>query len=229
VLTWISSGSGSSNNPFSTLDILYSKIVTSAKAAYEAALDHADSDEAENFLLLLRAYQLSPLYNPVFGVIPVQDWDMLLCGELNAHELVLSDLRSLMTTVEVKKLSEFGHHIPAPGFRPLALHIYHKSFVDFCGDEARSKDLYIPHSRVIEYYAHCTIQHMSLCPLRDGTFDLISLLVFARIHPSTKCAISTSSLGNLGAPATLKASTFALAFYPPSVSPSLSVLRSNYS
>ncbi|KAJ2914733.1 hypothetical protein MD484_g5683, partial [Candolleomyces efflorescens] len=167
LLTWISSGSGNANNPFSTLDILYSKIVTTAKAAYEtAALDSSDAGDDDDFLLLLRAYQLSPLYNPVSGLIPIQDWDMLLCGEPNSHELILSDLRSLMTTVEVKKLSEY--HVPAPGFQPLTLHTYHKSFIDFCGDQSRSKDLYVPHARVIEYYALRSIKYMGQCPLRDG-------------------------------------------------------------
>ncbi|KAJ2935399.1 hypothetical protein H1R20_g1696, partial [Candolleomyces eurysporus] len=144
LLTWISSGSG--NSPLSALDNLYTQIVTSAKTTYEAAVDQ-DGSEGDRFLLLLRSYQLSSLYDPILDVVPIQDWDMLLSGELNTHETILSDLRSLMTTVELKQISKFGNSFPAPGFRPFALHIYHKSFIDFCGDQSRAKDLYFPDSR----------------------------------------------------------------------------------
>ncbi|RXW21074.1 hypothetical protein EST38_g4782 [Candolleomyces aberdarensis] len=174
LLTWISSGSG--NNPLSALDNLYTQIVTSAKTTYETAVDQ-DGGEGDRFLLLLRSYQLSSLYDPILDVVPIQDWDMLLSGELNTHELILSDLRSLMTTVELKQISKFGNSFPAPGSRPFALYIYHKSFIDFCGDQSRAKDLYFPDSRVREYYALCCIQHMHQCPLHLGTFPFSPFLV----------------------------------------------------
>ncbi|RXW23582.1 hypothetical protein EST38_g2265 [Candolleomyces aberdarensis] len=131
--------------PFAALDLLYTNIVSAAKEAYEAA--HPERD----FLLLLRVYEL--LGNgswPSYVSFAAAEVNELLDLGDNAHRWLISDLRSLVTTVD---------SVQATPPSPLEdLNFYHKSFVDFLDGASRSKSLFVPESRVFEFVTASCIQ-----------------------------------------------------------------------
>ncbi|KAJ2923508.1 hypothetical protein H1R20_g13587, partial [Candolleomyces eurysporus] len=124
--------------PFAALDLLYTNIVSVAKEAYEAA--HPERD----FLLLLRVYELlgNGSWPTYVGFAAAEVNELLNLGD-NAHRWLISDLRSLVTTVD---------SVQATPPSPLEdLSFYHKSFVDFLDSASRSKGLFVPESRVFEF------------------------------------------------------------------------------
>ncbi|KAJ2932462.1 hypothetical protein H1R20_g4626, partial [Candolleomyces eurysporus] len=122
--------------PFAALDLLYTNIVSAAKEAYEGA--HPDRD----FLLLLRVYQIlgdgSWADGLMFAVTEVNE---LLDLEENADRWLTSDLRSLVTMVRFVETDPPLEH----------LRFYHKSFADFLNSAGRSKSLFVPGSRIVEF------------------------------------------------------------------------------
>ncbi|KAJ2929107.1 hypothetical protein H1R20_g7995, partial [Candolleomyces eurysporus] len=152
VLTW-TSGENQRSNPFAALDLLYTSIVSKAKEAYEVA-----DTTGQDFLLLLHAYRLNIDRNPDHIV---QDLDIILCSEPNAHALLISDLHSLVTT------EPYSNPRVSPSQNLLRLKMYHKSFLDFLGDVNRSKDLYVPTSQVITFVAVRCLEHVGECSSDD--------------------------------------------------------------
>ncbi|KAF6744929.1 hypothetical protein DFP72DRAFT_927206 [Ephemerocybe angulata] len=111
--------------PFAMLDLLYTNILSVAKSAYE----DVDTNNPEDFLPLLLAYQGGRKVG-----LP-QDLDMcdsILGYPRKTHELVMSDLRSVT-------------HVSAG-----QLHLYHKSLVDFLDSKLRARTLYVS---TVELYA----------------------------------------------------------------------------
>ncbi|KAJ2932497.1 hypothetical protein H1R20_g4615, partial [Candolleomyces eurysporus] len=93
VLTWTSEDRA---QPFATLDLLYTNIVSAAKEAYEAA--HPERD----FLLLLRVYQMvqeSQWITPPLLHLP--SLAKILDLEDEAHRWLITDLRAIVTTTMV--------------------------------------------------------------------------------------------------------------------------------
>ncbi|KAJ2929441.1 hypothetical protein H1R20_g7668, partial [Candolleomyces eurysporus] len=124
--------------PFAALDLLYTNILSAAKEAYESA------NPGRDFLLWLRVYQLlgDGTWTPdvVFSAAEV---NVLLGLEATAHQVLISDLRSLVTTVDAVQATP-----PSPLQH---LKFYHKSFVDFLDSASRSKSLFVPDSRGVEF------------------------------------------------------------------------------
>ncbi|RXW23011.1 hypothetical protein EST38_g2847 [Candolleomyces aberdarensis] len=137
VLTW-TPHEGQVVRPFEALDRLYASILSTAKKAYEAV----DTHHGHDFLLLFRAYHmvagagqcwLSSAELLLF--LSVDELSGLLGLETQAKDLLISDLRSLVTFE--KQLNDYLH-----------LRLYHKSFSDFLQEESRAKEFFVPESCV---------------------------------------------------------------------------------
>ncbi|RXW19316.1 hypothetical protein EST38_g6546 [Candolleomyces aberdarensis] len=156
VLTWTSADSEDAANPLSPLDRLYTNILSNAKRAYEAVSTDNDHD---NFLLILRTYELIGSTGPWHSIkLPVHVLGPVLHLDETTHEVLISDLHSLVTTEET-----------APG--EVFLRFYHKSFLDFFNDESRAKSLFIPKSMVDEWISLCCIEHIVQFPI-DAVADI---------------------------------------------------------
>lgn len=132
VLTWTPADRA---QPFAALDLLYTNIVYAAKEAYETA--HPGRD----FLLLFSALRL--LNSHAFGVNPL--FQQMTNLEDNADRWLISDLRSLVTIQSWHEaFSMSSDHFDA-------LRYYHKSFTDFIQDASRSKTLFVPESRTVDF------------------------------------------------------------------------------
>ncbi|RXW16605.1 hypothetical protein EST38_g9255 [Candolleomyces aberdarensis] len=169
VLTWTPEDRA---QPFAALDLLYTNIVSAAKEAYEAA--HPERD----FLLLLRVYQLlgpgGGTAEPIFALTDVNE---LLDMEDNADRWFISDLRSLVTIMKLSPTS--------PSFECFSF--YHKSFVDFLNSANRSKSLFVPGSRVLDFVTVSCIRALD----RDDSSASISVNIFI-------CNFLVRPLGYLG-------------------------------
>ncbi|KAJ2926988.1 hypothetical protein H1R20_g10083, partial [Candolleomyces eurysporus] len=153
VLTWAPTDD-QSIRPFKKLDLLYHNILSAARMAYEAVDTHRERE----FLLLFRAYHISSTLgfpkindNSPFQ-ISNEKVDGYLQLESGAHEILISDLHSLVTLRRSGPLST-------------KLYLYHKSFGDFLNEESRSKDLFVPYSRVQIHLAKCFLQHVIRYPV----------------------------------------------------------------
>ncbi|RXW19350.1 hypothetical protein EST38_g6514 [Candolleomyces aberdarensis] len=113
--------------PFEALDVLYAGILSAAKESYEAV----DTHRGRNFLLLLRAHHINSNARLGFGWC-APNFDEILSLERNAHEVLVSDLHSLVVFHQQSSLMCF----------------YHKSFSDFLDSETRSMNLFIPEIQV---------------------------------------------------------------------------------
>ncbi|KAF6753114.1 hypothetical protein DFP72DRAFT_436419 [Ephemerocybe angulata] len=125
VLTW-KPAPGQRAAPFAMLDLLYTNILSTANAAFESI----DTNDPDDFLVLLLAYQGgrgSLLAENLDAV------DRLLNYPEKMHEVVLSDLRSVVYVTD-KKLQH-----------------YHKSFEDFFDSKLRAKKLYISSRRMYAF------------------------------------------------------------------------------
>jgi hypothetical protein len=146
VLTWTPENSPLAK-PFEQLDSLYYGILSTAKIAYEAVDTHSERD----FLLLFRAYHFS-VTRGFIGPDSLQPYHIsneelndYLQLERGAHETTISDLRSLVSIC------------PGPS-SGTQVRFYHQSFSDFLNEQARSKDLFVPESRVHTHLAKCFLQ-----------------------------------------------------------------------
>ncbi|RXW21221.1 hypothetical protein EST38_g4635 [Candolleomyces aberdarensis] len=146
-LTW-TPHKGQKARPFEALDILYSHILSTAKNAYEAVDTNSDRD----FLLLFRAHQINITRDFSLQRLPANALSILLGLGPSAEDDLFSDLRSLLTV----ERDDAG---------TLTLGLYHKSFSDFLEEESRSKDLFVPRSRVYTHVVKRCIQNIIECPL----------------------------------------------------------------
>ncbi|KAJ2916577.1 hypothetical protein MD484_g3858, partial [Candolleomyces efflorescens] len=153
ILTW-TPHKGQVARPFEALDRLYASILLTAKNAYEAV----DTHHGRDFLLLFRAHHMNiaslgfvtRLTNLSFTM--TADLLTALLGlEARAEEILISDLRSLVT------LDKDGGHSK--------LRLYHKSFSDFLSNKSRAKELFVPKSRVYTHLTKCCMQQITGCPL----------------------------------------------------------------
>lgn len=152
-LAWSSSGD-SEVNPFAALDLLYTNILSRAKAAFEAAGNKGD------FCVLLQAYAY--FFNPEGGYFFPLDsadesvtrygHDRLLSTDDGTCELLISDLRSLLGIAAA---------LPGPARPGPTLNFYHQSFRDFLEDESRSKHLHVPRQSVDRYIAGCFLRYFA--------------------------------------------------------------------
>ncbi|KAJ2926399.1 hypothetical protein H1R20_g10698, partial [Candolleomyces eurysporus] len=129
---------------FETLDLLYTNILSAAKQAYE----ELDTNVGRDLVLLLRAHYV----NYVGGVgrerFSTDDFDELVGLEANGHEILVSDLHSLL---------QFSKS-PLLGFN--SLEFYHRSFQEFLDSADRSKDLFVPYSRIFSFVAKCCLRRV---------------------------------------------------------------------
>ncbi|KAJ2920846.1 hypothetical protein H1R20_g16251, partial [Candolleomyces eurysporus] len=140
VLTW-TPDKDQRAKPFASLDYLYTNILSRAKEEYEAS-----NTDGHDFLLLIRVYQL--MHRGRWGTCPeLSELAEFLDLAANAHERLLWDLRSLITTVTPRR------HL-------LRLHFYHKSFHDFLDKERRSMDLFVPEGRADRYVATLSLRYI---------------------------------------------------------------------
>ncbi|KAJ2927406.1 hypothetical protein H1R20_g9691, partial [Candolleomyces eurysporus] len=113
--------------PFEALDALYTGILSAAKESYEAI----DTHRGHNFLLLLRAHHINSSGH--FGFWDAHGFDEILDLERNAHEVLVSDLHSLVIFRQHSDISKTS----------IVMHFYHRSFSEFLSSKARSKNLFI--------------------------------------------------------------------------------------
>ncbi|KAJ2918711.1 hypothetical protein MD484_g1710, partial [Candolleomyces efflorescens] len=156
--------------PFKALDRLYANILRTAKDTYEVI----DTNHERDFLLLFRAQHLNgagpSIWMPWIASLPADSLSVLLGLESRAEEILISDLHSLVVLERDKN-------------QDLRLHMYHKSFSDFLDEESRSKDLFIPPSRVHTHLAKCLMQHIIDCPVDlDSIPDTWEQLPLPRAH-----------------------------------------------
>ncbi|RXW20114.1 hypothetical protein EST38_g5741 [Candolleomyces aberdarensis] len=145
IITWTPQQSSNPKaRPFETLDLLYTNILSAAKQAYE----ELDTNVGRDLVLLLRAHYV----NYVGGVgrerFSTDDFDELVGLEANGHEILVSDLHSLL---QFSKSS-------LPGFH--SLDFYHRSFQEFLDSADRSKDLFVPYSRIFSFVAKCCLRRV---------------------------------------------------------------------
>ncbi|KAJ2915492.1 hypothetical protein MD484_g4894, partial [Candolleomyces efflorescens] len=169
VLTWTPDNLPLAD-PFKQLDALYRGILSTAKIAYEAV----DTNGGRDFLLLFRAYHLNATrgftapdsFHPYHFPIDVLNGHLKL--DSGAHEAVISDLQSLVSLVPINPLQSSRTQ----------LRIYHQSFSDFLNEQARSKDLFVPESRVHAYLAKCFLQTVIQRPADSSTVPLLQSNAF---------------------------------------------------
>ncbi|KAF6761792.1 hypothetical protein DFP72DRAFT_1061998 [Ephemerocybe angulata] len=169
ILSWVP-GNQKGKGTLASLDLLYTNILIRAKEAYEAA----DSDQTD-FMMILRGY----LHIGGYVVPKMQEFDRILDLEEGTHDLILCDLRSLIT---VKDESDV-RGIRTSG----ALTFYHKSFKDFLGAKVRCGDIYIPEETIAMFI--CLRGHRMLSKwdkltlitaLEDSSTDANTCLVIVR-------------------------------------------------
>ncbi|KAJ2927430.1 hypothetical protein H1R20_g9663, partial [Candolleomyces eurysporus] len=140
--------------PFEALDVLYARILSAAKESYEAV----DTNRGRNFLLLLRAHHINSDGRVGGRRWATQEFDEILNLEINAHEVLVSDLRSLLV---------FHPHPRIPGF--LKMHFYHRSFSEFLDSETRSKNLFITETQVKAYISEGLVQVINQVSLEPSS------------------------------------------------------------
>ncbi|RXW13312.1 hypothetical protein EST38_g12541 [Candolleomyces aberdarensis] len=153
--------------PFKALDVLYSGILSAAKELYEAV----DTNRARDFLLLLRAHHINH-DRRVFNVTyEANTFDEFLNLERGAHEVLVSDLHSLLV---------FDQH---PSFTHifLEMHFYHRSFAEFLDSETRAESFFVAEMQVRTYVLEAIVQgiiRFSLEPnstISGSTFEKYAL------------------------------------------------------
>ncbi|KAF6761816.1 hypothetical protein DFP72DRAFT_842653 [Ephemerocybe angulata] len=133
ILSWVS-GKQKGKGALASLDLLYASILARAKEAYEAA----DIDQTD-FTLILQGYLFIG-----DSILPgMRQFDRLLDLEEGTHELIICDLRSLMTVKDENDSA--GNNMSG------ALTFYHKTFKDFLGSKDRCGDMYIGGKTIQEF------------------------------------------------------------------------------
>ncbi|KAF6753527.1 hypothetical protein DFP72DRAFT_1046632 [Ephemerocybe angulata] len=133
ILSWVS-GKQKGKGALASLDLLYASILARAKEAYE----EADIDQTD-FTLILQGY----LYIGRTVLPGMRQFDRLLDLEEGTHELIICDLRSLMTVKDENDSA--GNKMSG------ALTFYHKTFKDFLGSKDRCGDMYIGRTTIQEF------------------------------------------------------------------------------
>jgi hypothetical protein len=170
VLTWTPDDRA---QPFAALDLLYTNIVSAAKEAYEAA--HPERD----FLLLFSALRLLSHY--VFDISSM--FQEVTSLEDNAYRWLISDLQSLVTTqTKMFRSGEIYGEI---------LRYYHKSFTDFIGDARRSKTLFVPESRTVEFVTVSCFRVLD--PVMDRNEGMCIFILLGTVLLSLSCDFSNPS------------------------------------
>ncbi|RXW11229.1 hypothetical protein EST38_g14626 [Candolleomyces aberdarensis] len=122
--------------PFEALDMLYASILSAAKESYEAV----DTNRGRNFLLLLRAHQINSDFRVGRRKWDAYEFDEILNLERDVHEVLVSDLHSLVVFQQDPDYSTI-----------IQMYFYHRSFSEFLDSETRSKNLFIPETQVQAY------------------------------------------------------------------------------
>lgn len=151
VVNWATAGSGDRFHPLASLDLLYTNILSSAHHAYESV----DSNQYD-FLLLFNIYLTLPLLLKDGPSMTMAACDALIGVEENTHDLIISDLRSLVTMRR-------NRH------RNLVLDCYHKSFSDFRTSSARAQNLYVSQHKIVTCAVDCSLPHI-YASVNPGTF-----------------------------------------------------------
>ncbi|RXW22167.1 hypothetical protein EST38_g3670 [Candolleomyces aberdarensis] len=134
VLTW-TPHDGRETRPFEALDMLYKKILLTAKNAYEAV----DTNRGREFLLLLGIHHLNITSHGLRGWhFSANVLSRLLGLGAGSEEDLFSDLRSLLT-------------LDRDDSGDSTLRLYHKSFSDFLEEKSRAGAFFVPRSRL---YTH---------------------------------------------------------------------------
>jgi hypothetical protein len=170
VLTWTPEDRA---QPFAALDLLYTNIVAAAKEAYEAA--HPERD----FLLLFSALRLFDRYGFDLDSLFQQMTNL----EENVHRWLISDVRSLVT------LQPNPH--PMGDTRLEVLRYYHKSFADFIDNPIRSRTLFVPKSRSVEFVTVSCFRVLDTVMDRDERMCIFLLL--GTVLLSLSCDFSNPS------------------------------------
>jgi hypothetical protein len=167
VINWTPEG-GQLARPFETLDILYAGILTAAKESYEAV----DTNLGRNFLLLFRAHQINS-HGYLGWMEFAHDFDELLNLERGTHEVLVSDLHSLVAVDSV-------------GLNSVKIRFYHRSFSEFLDSETRAKNLFIAEIQVKEYVLEATLERINRLSLEpresiDDSYDVICSLILQAV------------------------------------------------
>jgi hypothetical protein len=177
VINWTPEG-GTFGRPFEALDILYAGILTVAKESYEAV----DTNQGRNFLLLIRAHQINSDHRLSWRWFDNDVFDELLNLESGTHEVLVSDLHSLVASVD---------------------HFYHRSFSEFLDSETRAKNLFIAEIQVKEYVSEVTLERINRLSLEpresiDDSYDVMCSLVLqavlVQLHTTSSRPIHCSPL-----------------------------------
>jgi hypothetical protein len=158
--------------PFEALDILYTGIVSAAKELYESI----DTNRGRNFLLLLKAHRMnSSLRIPVglshWKAFHPPSFDELLNLERGAHEILVSDLHSLVVF---------------PEYPSIGMHFYHRSFGEFLDSEIRAKNLFVPEMQVNTYILEVIVQRISRISLNPSESPRAPAMYMYTYFPGTR-------------------------------------------
>ncbi|KAJ2926012.1 hypothetical protein H1R20_g11084, partial [Candolleomyces eurysporus] len=131
--------------PFEALDVLYAGILSAAKELYEAV----DTNRGRNFLLLLRAHHINSDGRVGSRRWEAHEFDEILNLERKAHEVLVSDLHSLVV---------FCQDHPRYSRTFIKMHFYHRSFSEFLDSQIRSKNLFVTETQVKAYVSERLVQ-----------------------------------------------------------------------
>ncbi|KAJ2933510.1 hypothetical protein H1R20_g3592, partial [Candolleomyces eurysporus] len=140
--------------PFAALDVLYANILSTAKESYEAV----DTNRGRNFLLLLRAHHINSDHRVGGRKWAAQEFDEILNLERNAHEVLVTDLHSLVIFHLRSDIPEF-----------IEMHFYHRSFSEFLDNESRSKNFFITETQVKGYVSEGLVQLINQVSLEPSS------------------------------------------------------------
>jgi hypothetical protein len=167
VINWTPEG-GTFGRPFEALDILYAGILTAAKESYEAV----DTNLGRNFLLLFRAHQINSDWR-LRWTWPANIFDEFLNLERGTHEVLVSDLRSLVA-------------FDSTGVDLVDIRFYHRSFSEFLDSKTRAKNLFIAEIQVKEYVSEATLERINRLSLEpresiDDSYDMMCSLMLQAV------------------------------------------------
>ncbi|KAJ2927356.1 hypothetical protein H1R20_g9738, partial [Candolleomyces eurysporus] len=145
IIDWTPEG-GQQTRPLELLDILYRKILSTAKELYEAV----DTNRGRDFLLLVRAHQMNSDCR-ITGVIrSAHNYDEVIGLGDGDHQVLFSDLHSLV----------FFRQDPTYTTVWEELRFYHRSFSEFLNSEFRAQRLFVSEARVRQYVVESCLQKL---------------------------------------------------------------------
>ncbi|KAJ2929155.1 hypothetical protein H1R20_g7949, partial [Candolleomyces eurysporus] len=165
IIDWTPDG-GQQTRPLELLDNLYRNILSSAKELYEAV----DTNRGRDFLLLLRAHQMNADHRIGGTQNSTRDFDEITSLEEGGHQVLFSDLHSLVFVRQDPKISGVWEE----------MRFYHLSFSEFLDSELRAQHLFVSETRVRQYVVESCLQ--KLLQQEDFSENVSLNLIIGALH-----------------------------------------------